>query len=308
MKKSVILVISFVVVVFICVGATFLLKKISGGTLCIGKFNKAESIYKKAEESFESGDNDKGMNMLFEIINQYPDSACTEKSLRRLAEVFEKKEEYDKTKYYYERILRDFPESEQAPEICGYVEKLNMQEMMSPVITADSVEYEIQAGDSLYGIAKSFNTSVSLIKRINELKSDLIHPGQKLKIIVSKFSILVDKSDNILYLKKDGTVFKTYKVSTGKDNSTPAGIFKIEEKMVKPLWYKVGAIVSSDSEQYELGERWMGLSVKGYGIHGTSDETTIGSQITQGCVRMCNNDVIELFDIVPSGTEVEIAD
>ena len=52
----------------------------------------------------------------------------------------------------------------------------------------------------------------------------------------------------------------------------------------------------------------MGLTIPGYGIHGTNDESTIGSQITMGCVRMKNNDVVELFDIVKPGTEVEIVD
>jgi lipoprotein-anchoring transpeptidase ErfK/SrfK len=50
----------------------------------------------------------------------------------------------------------------------------------------------------------------------------------------------------------------------------------------------------------------MGLSVASYGIHGTIDEETIGSQITEGCVRMRNKDVEELFVIVPVGTKVTI--
>ena len=46
----------------------------------------------------------------------------------------------------------------------------------------------------------------------------------------------------------------------------------------------------------------------GYGIHGTTDPVSIGTQATQGCVRMLNNEVEELFDILPEGTEVVIVD
>jgi len=76
----------------------------------------------------------------------------------------------------------------------------------------------------------------------------------------------------------------------------------------KPLWYRVGAVVPADSQDYELGTRWLGLSIDGYGIHGTKDPSSIGKQATLGCVRMINGDVEELFAIVPSGTEVVVVD
>lgn len=43
-------------------------------------------------------------------------------------------------------------------------------------------------------------------------------------------------------------------------------------------------------------------------IHGTADETAIGIPVSHGCVRMRNRDIIELFDLVPAGTPVEIVD
>ena len=52
----------------------------------------------------------------------------------------------------------------------------------------------------------------------------------------------------------------------------------------------------------------MPISVQGYGIHGTNDASSIGKQSTSGCIRMHNDDVVELYDMVPKGTEVEIID
>jgi lipoprotein-anchoring transpeptidase ErfK/SrfK len=118
----------------------------------------------------------------------------------------------------------------------------------------------------------------------------------------------VDKSQNLLFLKRNGEVVKTYVVSTGKDNSTPIGTFKIVNKLENPTWYKAGAVIPPDSPDNILGSRWLGFDLKGYGIHGTTEPNNLGEQVTLGCVRMKNQEVEELFDIVPLGTEVIIID
>ena len=166
-------------------------------------------------------------------------------------------------------------------------------------------------------IARKFGTTVNLIKRSNNLSSDTIRLGQKLKINTCKFSIVVDKSQNLLFLKKKDEVIKTYSVSTGKDNSTPTGTFYINrDKLINPTWYKTGAIIPPDSPENILGSRWMGLGgvddggveIEGYGIHGTTKPNELGRQITLGCVRMKNEEVEIVYDIVPVGTEVIIID
>jgi len=52
----------------------------------------------------------------------------------------------------------------------------------------------------------------------------------------------------------------------------------------------------------------MGFDLAGFGIHGTTEPQTLGRQVTQGCVRMLNAEVEELYAIVPVGTEVTIVD
>jgi lipoprotein-anchoring transpeptidase ErfK/SrfK len=64
----------------------------------------------------------------------------------------------------------------------------------------------------------------------NGLKTDLIKPGMKLKVAQARFSVIVDKSQNTLILKSNEEVIKTYRVSTGKNNSTPTGTYKITTK------------------------------------------------------------------------------
>jgi lipoprotein-anchoring transpeptidase ErfK/SrfK len=55
-----------------------------------------------------------------------------------------------------------------------------------------------------------------------------------------------------------------------------------------------------------LGTRWLGLSVKGFGIHGTNVPQSIGKNASHGCIRMRNSDVEELFELVQVGDAVEI--
>jgi len=188
------------------------------------------------------------------------------------------------------------------------IEETNIKILFSPLMDECSAVYVVKPNDSLSKISKKFYTTVALIKRANGLSSDVIRPMQKLKINTNKFSIVVDKSQNLLFLKRKGEIIKTYVVSTGKDNSTPTGNFKIVNKLKKPVWFKAGAVVSPDSPDNVLGSRWLGLDMKGYGIHGTTSPKDLGKQITLGCVRMNNKDVEDLFDIVPLGTEVTIVD
>jgi len=55
-----------------------------------------------------------------------------------------------------------------------------------------------------------------------------------------------------------------------------------------------------------LGNRWIGLNQKGYGIHGTNEPRSIGKAASHGCIRMAKADLEELFTLVSVGDEVEI--
>jgi lipoprotein-anchoring transpeptidase ErfK/SrfK len=208
----------------------------------------------------------------------------------------------------YQKLTADFFSS---PELANWqkrIEDLNIKLIFSPVITQNSVSYQIKPGDTLAKIAKEFNTTVELIKKSNNLSDDKILPGKKIKVWNAPFNILVNKSQNVLLLKTNEEVFKTYTVSTGTNNCTPIGTFKIVEKLVNPTWFKAGAVVASGSPENVLGTRWMGFNISGYGIHGTVEPQNLGKQVTQGCVRMANPEVEELYMIVPKGTEVTIID
>ncbi|MCM8782843.1 MAG: L,D-transpeptidase family protein [Candidatus Omnitrophica bacterium] len=224
------------------------------------------------------------------------------------AKEFEQKSDLISAKAVYQKLIEDFPNSSQIAQWQKKIEEINMKLLFSPMITKGSTLYEIKPNDTLTKIAKEFNTTVELIMQANNLKSDRIYPGRKIKVYTQPFSIIVDKSENTLILKSNEEVIRTYIVSTGENNSTPTGTFKIVTKLKNPTWYKTGAVVPPSSPENILGTRWLGFDLKGYGIHGTTEPQSLGKSITQGCIRMANPDVEELYSIVPLGTEVTIVD
>lgn len=229
-------------------------------------------------------------------------------SALKLAERYVKEDKLLEAQRIYRELLQRYPDRPEVKEVEKKLWDLNIKILFSPIRTDYSIIYEVKPGDTLASIARRYNTTVELIKKSNGLKSDLIKVGQRLRVVNGKATIIIDKSQNTLTLKINDEIIKVYPCSTGKFNSTPTGKFKIVNKLVNPVWYKTGAIIPPESPENILGSRWMGLDLKGYGIHGTTQPETIGKQITDGCIRMYNRDAEELFDIVPIGTEVIIID
>lgn len=214
-----------------------------------------------------------------------------------------------KAREAYQTIMKTYPEFENVSSVQKELEELNMNLLFSnKEIPGKTVVHEVTQGDTLGKIAKRYGSTVDLIKRSNNIKGDVIRLGQKLRVWQGHFNIYVDKSQNKLYLKDGNDLMKVYTVSTGANNSTPVGNFKIISKLVDPVWFNRGIVVPPESPENVLGTRWLGFDIPGYGIHGTVEPEAIGQQVTAGCVRMRNEEVEELYSIVPVGTEVQVVD
>ena len=118
--------------------------------------------------------------------------------------------------------------------------------------------------------------------------------------------IIVSIPDRKLALLEDGRVLKIYPVAVGASESpSPAGEFKVINRVVGPAYYYEGKVTKPGKDN-PLGSRWMGLSKKSYGIHGTNAPASIGKAASHGCIRMGKRDVEELFELVRVGDTVEI--
>jgi len=118
--------------------------------------------------------------------------------------------------------------------------------------------------------------------------------------------LVVSIPDRKLELVVDGEVKKTFDVAVGKPTTpSPVGKFSIVTRVPNPTWYGPKKVVAPGRDN-PLGTRWLGLSQKGYGVHGTSAPKSIGKAASHGCIRMRNADVEELFELVQAGDVVEI--
>ena len=269
---------------------------------------KAQRLLSQAAQAERSGNLSEAQAHLEELIATFPDSPWTDDALLKLGQVYEVQQQFVEARSMYRMLLDQFPDSPLLPNTQLRLGQVNVALLFSPTVTDMDKIQPVKAGDTLGKIAAVNGTTVEFLKRANGLKSDVIHPGQRLKVPKGKFTIVVDKSQNQLLLTEDNQFIKTYPVATGKDNSTPVGTFKVVTRIPNPVWYKQGAAVPPESPENILGTRWIGIDKQGYGIHGSVDPDAIGKQVTAGCVRMSNSDVEELFDIVPVGTEVTIVD
>lgn len=118
--------------------------------------------------------------------------------------------------------------------------------------------------------------------------------------------IVVSIPGRKLALLEDGRVVQIYRIAVGAtDSPSPSGRFTIVQRIPQPTYYAPG-IVAPPGPENPLGTRWIGLSLKSFGIHGTNQPRSIGRRASHGCVRMRNRDVEELFERVRVGDPVEL--
>lgn len=165
--------------------------------------------------------------------------------------------------------------------------------------------YEVKPGDVLQRIAKEYDVSWEYLAKLNRTDPKKIRPGQTLKVIRGPFSAVVDLSDNEITIHSHGHFVHAFPVGIGKDSSSPLGTFKVLDKQRDPTYYGPDGVIEHDDPKNPLGEYWIDLG-DSYGIHGTIDDSSIGKAESQGCIRMRNRDIADVFDLLITGSEVLI--
>jgi lipoprotein-anchoring transpeptidase ErfK/SrfK len=118
--------------------------------------------------------------------------------------------------------------------------------------------------------------------------------------------IVVSIPDRKLAVVESGRIIRIFSTAVGTPRTpSPSGSFHIIQRIQYPTWYTKGKIVPPGKSN-PLGTRWLGLSAKGYGIHGTNNPASIGHNASHGCIRMRNQDVEQLFEMVAVGDAVEL--
>jgi lipoprotein-anchoring transpeptidase ErfK/SrfK len=118
--------------------------------------------------------------------------------------------------------------------------------------------------------------------------------------------VIVSVPDRKLVVMENGAVLREFAVAVGASVSpSPTGEFEVVSRLTDPTYYHAGVVIPA-GEGNPLGPRWIGMNVKGYGIHGTNLPRSIGKAASHGCIRLRNRDIVELFSMIREGDKVEI--
>ena len=228
-------------------------------------------------------------------------------------------EELIKARKIAENILLDpklEPFGSEWLKLAGLLSQINTKFLFTGAMCPEKITYTVVKNDNLVKIANRFNTTVSLLQQSNDLDptNSMIYPNQLFRIFKADWNIKVIKDLFLLLLSNKDRLVKVYKIGTGKQDRTPVGTFVVDVKEFEPDWWQPGRLVKFGDPENVLGTRWMSLlptgntnsALRGYGIHGTWEPESIGHAASKGCVRMVNDDVEELYDIVPVRTQVVV--
>jgi lipoprotein-anchoring transpeptidase ErfK/SrfK len=128
-------------------------------------------------------------------------------------------------------------------------------------------------------------------------------------------TIVIDTGNTVLYYVLGQGRAIRYGVGVGRDGFTWSGMESISRKAEWPDWHPPAEMIArqpylprfvAGGPGNPLGARAMYLGSSQYRIHGTNDPTTIGKFVSSGCIRMTNEDVIDLFNRVNIGTSVVV--
>ncbi len=188
------------------------------------------------------------------------------------------------------------------------------------VIPGDPIaeSYLVQSGDYLSRIAPKYRVPYQFLELINRTPAERLQAGKHIKVIKGPFHARISKGNyrmDIFVNDPDGQplYIRSFTVGLGKTDSTPMGAFIVasNSKVKNPSWRnpRTGEFFDKDDPKNPIGEYWLALkgtdanteSASGYGIHGTIDPTSIGRQASMGCVRMSDDDVELIYNMLEGG-------
>jgi len=180
--------------------------------------------------------------------------------------------------------------------------------------------YRIRKGDALAKIGKQFNVSEDLLAEINALPDkNRIVANNHLKVVHGPFHAAISKSDHRMHVYLQDVYICTYRVALGTDGTTPTGQWKVANHQTNPSWTdpRTSKKWYADDPNNPIGEYWIGLQgiegeaagQFGYGVHGTIEPETIGTDVSMGCIRLAPKDIAVVYRLlVPGASFVTVYD
>lgn len=189
-----------------------------------------------------------------------------------------------------------------------------------PSGTWRAIDLEVQPGDSLSLIrsraidaVEGLKICTGLIGAVNGIGDRYLQVGETLRVPTDPVSTLVDLEARFFFYFFGEEIAYAWPVAIGAPGSeTPRGDFMVGELIHEPAWFRPGmSMIPYGDPKNELGTHWIGWNGLGgesthYGFHGTWEPDTVGTAVSDGCVRLRNEDVARMYRILPRGTSIRI--
>jgi len=183
------------------------------------------------------------------------------------------------------------------------------------------VDYQVKPRELIMNIARQFDVPHEMILAVNGISDPKRVPaGRTLKIPRGPFHVKVDKSDFRLDLYLQDLYVRSFRVGLGAQAGTPDGDWLVKDRVKSPTYYPPPSaeqtrVIRPGDPKNPLGDFWIGLKgvtgnavgQESFGIHGTNEPDSIGTNSSLGCVRMHNSDVQYVFNmLLPGKSKVTI--
>lgn len=170
-------------------------------------------------------------------------------------------------------------------------------------------EYQVQVGETLATIADEYQVPPALLGKINGIDPQIpLTPGTVLKVIRGPFSAEVNlKRMELTVFLGDGRYAGRFNIGVGQEVPPKEGMFIVGEKVENPNYYKNSVLeVPGGDPNNPFGKKLLTLGDE-LALHGTNDPQSIGPRpCKEGCIRLGQRDINDVFDILSEGSQVRI--
>jgi outer membrane protein assembly factor BamD (BamD/ComL family) len=292
------------------------------GCSSIDERHKARSISKEANEFFNQGKYSAALSKYEQIIEKYP--VVADRVLFEMGIIYahpkNEEKDYQKSLECFQKIVKDYPDSKYRRDSQIMIFQIQNVIIKDKVIAAKQTQIET----SRQKVKSKENKIITLQEKNETLEEKIENLEQKIFELRTEPAdkVLIEKKERRLTLLSEGEVIKTYRIALGGDpvgpkerqgdNKTPEGTYIIDSRNGKSA-YHLALHISYPNEKDKRRARELGVSPGGdIMIHGIKNgfswvgDSHAKFDWTKGCIAVTDEEMEEIYKLVPNGTTVEI--
>lgn len=283
---------------------------------------QARSISQEANDLFNQGKYEASLSKYEQIIEKHP--AVADRVLFEMGIIYayprNEQKDYQKSLKCFQKLVRDYPDSEYRRDSQMMILQIHNVIIKDKKIATQQTQIETSRQE----VKGKENEIITLQEKIETLEEKIETLEQKIFALRTEPAdkVLIEKKERRLTLLSKGEVIKTYKIALGGnpvgrkerqgDNKTPEGTYTIDSRN-RDSGYHLSLHISYPNEKDKMRAKELGVSPGGdIMIHGIKNGlSSVGASHaevdwTKGCIAVTDEEMEEIYKLVPNGTIVEI--